>query len=795
MDNSGSFNGTNTRLSSAPALVLLAVAFLLPIFFVPSLIAPFQFTKTIIALLGVLVALFFFIIVRLREGDIIIPTHLVVLGGWLVALAYTASALFASENLALSFVGQRFEVDTVAFMVVMSLLLALIPLVIRTKERILSFYLVMLLSAALLALFQGVRLFGGPDVLSFDIFTTSTANILGRWNALGIFFGLTTILALMTIDGMPIGKGLKSAVGILLVMSLAMLAVVNFSPVWIAVGLFALGMFVHGFMKRRSSRSGSGVQEMADLGVMPQRVPNHVSFSALLILLVAIAFVVQGDSLGNYVASVFNISQVEARPSWTTTLSIAGETYKSSPIFGSGPNTFPEQWWAFRPDAVNATPFWNVNFESGVGMIPTSFVTTGILGALSWGAFFLLFLYAGFRHLILRPAEEQIAYHLSLAAFTAALYLWIMLIIYISSAVLLTLAFLFTGLFLATLRFGPDRFKEKHISLTDNPRLGFIAILGFTVLLIAVVLGIYGIGQRYVSALYFQQSVLNLSLENDIDAASRNLDRAVLLGSVDLYHRFATQVGIARLNEIVGETEGTVEERRNVFQQVLTTTVRNGQIATELNPREYQNWMALGRVYQGVIPLGIEGAHDQARSAYERAQTLAPNNPAIEQALAEIAILNNDEAVAREHLNKALELKSDYTAAIFALSQLQIQAGEVAAAIQSVEAAAVLVPNNPVLFFQLGLLRFNNGDNQGALPALERAVELNSNYANARYFLGLVYAEVDRVNEAIEQFEVVAELNPTNQEVRDILANLRAGRSPFGDAGVSEIEELPIEGE
>ena len=135
------------------------------------------------------------------------------------------------------------------------------------------------------------------------------------------------------------------------------------------------------------------MQEMADLGVMPQRVPNHVSFSALFILLVSIAFVVQGDSLGNYVASVFNISQVEARPSWTTTLSIAGGTYKSSPIFGSGPNTFPEQWWAFRPDAVNATPFWNVNFESGVGMIPTSFVTTGMLGALAWGTFFLLFLY------------------------------------------------------------------------------------------------------------------------------------------------------------------------------------------------------------------------------------------------------------------------------------------------------------------------------------------------------------------------------------------------------------------
>ncbi|KKW05574.1 MAG: hypothetical protein UY39_C0056G0002 [Candidatus Kaiserbacteria bacterium GW2011_GWC2_49_12] len=46
----------------------------------------------------------------------------------------------------------------------------------------------------------------------------------------------------------------------------------------------------------------------------------------------------------------------------------------------------------YKPLGVNFTEFWNVDFYSGVGFIPTSFVTVGLLGVVAWGAVILALL-------------------------------------------------------------------------------------------------------------------------------------------------------------------------------------------------------------------------------------------------------------------------------------------------------------------------------------------------------------------------------------------------------------------
>lgn len=794
------------NLETIAFLVLGAMAFLLPVFFLPSLSVPFQFTKTLIIFIGVLSALAVLIVARLREGAITLPLGLVVLGGWALALAYILSGLFASESLRASFVGQRFEVDTVVFMIVMMLLLTITPLIVRSKQRAVKLILAILCAAALLAIYQIMRFIGGVEFLSFDVFTTSTSNLLGKWNDLGIFFGLVMMLSILAIDIMPLGRGLKIAIGVLMALSLFVLAVVNFAPVWVALGLFSFGFFIQGFVKSyaapKSQPTSLGVEgeEMAPVQVAPEKPERRVSVGAIIILTVALVFLWQGDTIGNYFASVFNVSQIEARPSWTTTVSIAGETYKSNPVFGSSPNSFTEQWALYKPVAVNETAFWNLDFTAGIGTIPTAFITVGAVGAIAWIAFLLLILWAGIRGLILRPAEDQLAYQLAAASFVSAVYLFALSVVYVTNTVLVALAFLFTGIFLAMLRFSASSgFSEKRIDFSDNPRLGFVAVLVLTIVLISTIIGLYSVGQQYVAAYHFQKSAVNLNIEGDIVAAQRNLDRAVALNPIDGYYRFATQIGLVELNQVVADTEGSLDERRQRFEQALGVTVRNALRATEVAPTNYQNWITLGSVYQSVLPLGIEGSYTSAVDAYSRAKELAPNNPAVELALAQIEVVNGDAKQAREHIGKALELKSNYTAAIFLLAQLQVQAGEVREAARSVEATTILVPDNPVLFFQLGILRFDIEDNAGAAQALERAVALNSDYANARYFLGLTYARLGGVDEAIEQFEIVQKSNPDNEEVQIILDNLRTGSGPFAGLQTSEDitdrEELPIEGE
>ena len=90
--------------------------------------------------------------------------------------------------------------------------------------------------------------------------------------------------------------------------------------------------------------------------------------------------------------------------------------------------------------------------------------------------------------------------------------------------------------------------------------------------------------------------------------------------------------------------------------------------------------------------------------------------------------------------------------------------------------------------------------NDRAIAALERAVGLNPQYSNARYFLGLSYFQVGRIEESAEQFTVVSDLNPDNEEVKAILENVKAGNDPFDNIEPpapppAQRDTLPIEGE
>ena len=62
-------------------------------------------------------------------------------------------------------------------------------------------------------------------------------------------------------------------------------------------------------------------------------------------------------------------------------------------------------------------------------------------------------------------------------------------------------------------------------------------------------------------------------------------------------------------------------------------------------------------------------------------------------------------------------------------------------------------------------------------------LEAAPNFSNAKYFLGLSYYRMDRVEEAIEQFEDLLILNPDNAEVEAVLQNLRAGNDPLQGVG------------
>jgi len=173
----------------------------------------------------------------------------------------------------------------------------------------------------------------------------------------------------------------KKAVYVAGAVSLLLLAVVNSAVVWILVGLTALGLFIEAIMKRRADESDedfAGVtQPEAERESVAVSSPDARSLGAPLITLgFVIFFVIGGSTIVNALSQAFGANFLDVRPSWQSTFDVGSHTFAASPLFGSGPGTFGSAWLTFRDRALNETVFWNVDFTSGIGYVPTSFVTT-----------------------------------------------------------------------------------------------------------------------------------------------------------------------------------------------------------------------------------------------------------------------------------------------------------------------------------------------------------------------------------------------------------------------------------
>lgn len=773
-----------------PLLLIVFLTFLLPIFFIPGSIFDFSISKQVLLSLCVIISFCLVVFQRLKEGVLVFPKAYLFAAVPLLLLVFIASALF-SGSFAPTFIGQGMEVGTVSFMAIMTLLFLTVATTLRSKEYIFYLYVALLAAFSILALHTLIRLFFGPGALSFGIFTSNTANFLGTWNDLGIFFGLSAILSLTTLEFLPLSRLLRWVFSVALALSLFLLGVVNFSTVWIVLGVFSVILFVYAMSFGRVQRGHGDGSDHETLSAKRLPVPTIV------VLAVSAMFLFASGSLSSAVSSIFHISYLEARPSWSSTLSIAKSTLSAEPLLGAGPNRFGNKWLLFKPAGINTTPFWNIDFSAGIGLLPTFVVTTGIVGAVAWVFFLCSFLYLGFR--ALPPREDRFAYYLTLSSFIAALYLWVLCVFYVPNAVIFTFAFLFTGLFLAMCT-SERLIPEKRISFADNPRSSFIASLALIVVLIGSVAGGYFSIQKFVASTYFARGVLAFQ-GGSADNARAFTEKAIGLSPNDLYYRFLSQVHLQRLGELLGKKDVSADTARTQFQEILGAAIVNARSAVDFDASNYQNWVALGSVYGAVIPLNINGAYDSAKAAYQEAIARNPENPSLYLSLARFEAARKNMEAARGFIGDALKKKNNYTEAIFFLSQIQVSQGDLPAAINSVETASLIAPDDPTVFFQLGLLRYNNQDFSGTISALERAVLLNPSYSNARYFLGLSYDRVGRKNDAINQFVEIEKFNPDNQEVKTILVNLRAGRAALANAATiadtkpQDRKELPIKGE
>ncbi|MCR4330394.1 MAG: tetratricopeptide repeat protein [Patescibacteria group bacterium] len=766
---------------------LVATTFLLPIFFLPANVVSIDFAKG--GLLAIFVSLSFllWLVARLKEGVLNIPRSFVLFTAASVVVVFLVSSLL-SPAVKVSLFGLGHETGTFIVFLVLFLLMFLSSVFFQNMDKILHVYSALVVAALILALYQGARLIFGVDFLSFNAFTSSASNLFGKYNDMALFFGLTGVFSLVTLQLLTLRGSMKIIFHVLLFISLFFLTLANFSLAWILMGIFSVLVLVYGLSFERKR-----AEVTSDVPV----AVNHIPFTPLVVAIVSLLFLLPGN-LGNVLSTSLGISQVEVRPSWGATLEIASRSLFENPVFGSGPNRFEQQWFSLKPDGINNTLFWDTGFAFGIGMIPTFATTLGIAGILAWVLFLLSFLYTGVKALI-TPHKDRLINYFIFSSFLSASYLWIVAVFYVPNIVNLSFAFLFTGIFVAMLTKGGLE-RNYKISVVDNPRIGFITVLLLIVMIVSSAVLEYFFVQRFLSGFMFNKAIAAFNVGGDINSTESSMLRATELYEYDMYLRALSELQTVRFGNILSISDVSEDVLREQFQNTLGNAISYARRATEADATNYLNWESLGNVYASVVPLNIEGAYDNALASYEKALEKNPKSPALYLTLARLEVARGDIEKARARIEESLTLKQDYAQAIFFLSQIEAKEGNIRAAIESTERASLIAPNDIGVFFQLGFLKYKDGNYSGAIVALERAVMLNPVYANAKYFLGLSYDQVGRRNDAIAQFEDIGELNPENSEVKEILNNLRGGREPFTDVAPplplpEERDALPIKGE
>lgn len=766
------------------ALITLAAGILLlPIFNLPWLGFSIEVSKRLLLAAVAFVAFILWLLGRLQEGRLILPRNYIVAGGFLVALTATLSAIFSGAFWN-SFSGLGFEIDTVLSLLTMAILVFLVGVYFQSRKRFLSVYigifvvaLILFISEILALLVLRTSWFSFAQPFIAPYFNNLATSVIGKWYDLSVYAGFILLSALVMIEffslkGMAVFRGFIIAC---FVLALIALGFTNYLPVWIVVGIASLIIFVYKIsfwgmdLEKDSHQLGGRVQK--------------VFLPSFLVIIIALLFITLGsaDKLGQNITVVrdrLGVPILEVKPSFLGTWQVAQKTLSQDPLFGAGPNRFSDEWVKYKPAPINQTQFWNVDFRFGVGLIPSQLVTNGLLGLVAWILFFAAIIYYGVRF-IFTTKQDKSTRALLILSFLGSLYLWIFAFIYVPDNGLLGLAFLVTGLFVAILT-DTKIIKNTEISLTEDPRLSFASILLFVVLIIGSIVVGYLVAQKYVSIYAYQKGQTVLAVKGDVEAARSRVLWASSLSRQDLYYRNLSELDVALAGRLLSNTTLPKEELRLRFLSQSDTAIKDAQMATQLNPLNYLNWLALGRVYQALVPLGIDGAYERSQEAFAKAKKLNPTNPSILlDYFANLEINKKNISKAKDYATQSLKIKDNYSQAVSLLSQIDVQEGNSDVAARRLEEFLSIYPQyaDAGLYFQLGYLKYKSNLYQQAALALGRAISLVPNFANAKYFLGLSLIELGDRAGALQQFEDIARFNPNNQEVKQYVEDLKSGGS------------------
>lgn len=731
---------------------ILLLAFLLPFWFLPTTVAPVEFNKIFIVSILVIVSFAFYLADAVIKARIRITMHKSFILAAASILFWFFSSVFSNAGPSAIW-GVGGEISSFFIILVLFLLSYLVVSLFSQEQHFKKLFLafsagfIIFLAFTLLSFFGIGKFIGG-------LFVNPLFNTIGSWNSVAL---ASSFFVMMIFPFLAQSSGVKRFIlGIIFLAFLFTILLVDFPLVWAFLSVFGLLFLSYAIWKR------------------------NVGSSALIFGLLFFLISVFGFSFRGLVSGQFGIAPpIEVSVSHKTTADIVWRSLKEDLFFGKGPTTFRYIWDLYKPSDVNQTVFWGTRFDSGSSYLLS---LSGEIGMFSW-LLFLSFLgylwYLGLKMISLKQKDKA----LFLFPFFLFSYTILMWIFYPVGFTLACFGFLSIGFLLAALKI-KGFIKVYDISLFGEGSMGFVSALIVVAFMLANIGGIYISATKYAAQVFFKNGINAFSAGN-LDLAENKI---LLASKIDprnsAYFSALSQIYTTKAQIVLQEKATAAELLSSRFKDTIDKSFEASQMAIKLSPLDFKNFQALGKIYEFLVSLNVEGASAAALQQYDEAIKRSPSNPSIFRDrslvyITESLVKNNPNPLelAEKELLKAIELKSDYSAAHFLLAQIFDVRGNSAEAIKRGEAAALIAPNDIGTLFQLGLLYYKDNRLKEAEVVFKRAISINPNYSNARYFLGFVFDKTNRKESAIAEFEKILSLNPGNMEVQKILSNLHDGKN------------------
>lgn len=381
---------------------------------------------------------------------------------------------------------------------------------------------------------------------------------------------------------------------------------------------------------------------------------------------------------------------------------ISSTIIQNYPLLATGPSTFYLNFSRYRPLSLNNGEVWNLRFDMPNNEFFNIMGTLGLVGLAI--AFFLVG-----RIIKLIGSAKLNEDETGISKVVSAVLLAILAGFLFTYATVLTSFVLFTmlSLLVATHALVDRQVRLSESVMLEADALSSIAgvtessvikkeyfrfIVGVPMILLAVYAGY--LGYRNYAGEYFMRQSLVAAAKND-GSGTYNLQRAALTinPTRDTYHTTYAQTNLALANSIASKTDLTDTDKQTI-QDLIAQSIRSVRVATEVvGPLNPVNWEVRAIVYRSLINVA-QNAADWAVGSYNSAIQMDPSNPRLRVELGGIYYSLGDYLSAANQFRQATALKPDYANAHFNFANALVQLKDYANAKASLDLTKSLIPSD-----------------------------------------------------------------------------------------------------